>query len=165
MRLARNKSPALAAIAFAALAASGCALAQAQPVLAKQQLWRSECGGCHIAYPPRLLTASDWRTLMGALDRHFGSDASLDARSAADIARFLEADAGRHAGGAASGLPRITEARWFIREHRETGGDRGSTSFAAKSSANCEACHPRAADGRFDEDEVSVERRNDRGPR
>src|SRR5512145_3377199 len=44
--------------------------------------WLEECGACHIAYPPRFLPAESWREIMIGLDDHFGSDASLDARTA-----------------------------------------------------------------------------------
>jgi hypothetical protein len=29
--------------------------------------WHSECGSCHVAYPPRLLEAASWRTIMQGL--------------------------------------------------------------------------------------------------
>ena len=38
-----------------------------------------ECGSCHAAYPPGMLPARSWQRVMGGLDRHYGSDASLDA--------------------------------------------------------------------------------------
>ena len=44
--------------------------------------WRAECGSCHAAFPPALLTAPAWRQVMGALDRHYGADASVDAKTA-----------------------------------------------------------------------------------
>ena len=65
---------------FAALAsiATG-ALADSSRLAADDPRWRAECGGCHAAFPPALLTAPAWRQVMGALDRHYGTDASLDA--------------------------------------------------------------------------------------
>ena len=53
--------------------------------------WKAECGSCHVPYPPRLLPAESWRALMDGLDRHFGTDATLDATTAASIRAFLEA--------------------------------------------------------------------------
>ena len=54
------------------------ALAEGVGTKPENPAWRNECGTCHVAYPPGLLTAPDWRKLMGGLERHFGTDASLD---------------------------------------------------------------------------------------
>src|SRR5512135_2316584 len=66
---------------------------------AKNALWQSECGSCHVAFPPRLLPAESWRAVMSGLDKHFGSDASLDPVAAKEIGAFLKQNAGsnRHA--------------------------------------------------------------------
>ena len=40
-----------------------------------------ECASCHTAYPPGMLPARSWERLMAGLDRHYGSDASLDAKT------------------------------------------------------------------------------------
>ena len=55
--------------------------------------WKGECSSCHIAYPPHLLPAKSWRMLMSGLDRHFGSDASIDLADAQEITVFLEKNA------------------------------------------------------------------------
>ena len=130
------------------LGAAATTVAQ-QPASAPAAAWRSECGSCHIAFPARLLSAAEWRTVMSRLDRHYGDDASVDARTASDIGLYLEARAGRRVGGDDAGLPRITTGRWFVKEHREV---RPGT-FASpnvKSPANCAACHRNAAQGEFD---------------
>src|SRR3990170_4941454 len=51
--------------------------------------WRQECASCHIAYAPGLLPAESWRKVMAGLDKHFGSDASLDAGDNKEITAFL----------------------------------------------------------------------------
>ena len=38
----------------------------------------AECGGCHMAYQPALLSANDWRRTMSGLKDHFGTDATVD---------------------------------------------------------------------------------------
>jgi len=102
--------------------------------------YRSECGSCHVAYPPKLLPAQSWRQLMGRLERHFGSDASLDAATRQDIEGYLAANAGRR--GAPPGPePRITRTRWFFKEHG-----------VVKNPSNCTACHAGAEQGNFDDD-------------
>jgi hypothetical protein len=112
--------------------------------------YKSECASCHIAYPAQLLPAESWRTLMTGLNRHFGTDASVDAKAAADIGRFLEDNAGRRRGSAATGTPRISETAWFAKEHRKVQGAIAGNA-AVKRAANCAACHSRADNGDFSE--------------
>lgn len=121
--------------------------------------YREECGACHVAYPPRLLSAGSWQTLMASLERHFGTDASVDPAKAGEISRFLAANAGGRDGLDAGGTPRITHTPWFRREHRE--GHDGLTaalwkSPAVKSAANCEACHRDAARGNYGEGQIRL---------
>jgi hypothetical protein len=113
--------------------------------------WKAECGSCHVAYPPRFLPAPAWRRIMSGLDRHFGTDASLDAGATTEIGAFLERFAGRDGRKRGSGdSPRITETSWFLHEHD---GVRTTLwrSPEVKSAANCEACHTRAEQGDFRE--------------
>ncbi len=111
--------------------------------------WSAECSVCHLPYPPQLLPADSWRALMQGLDRHFGTDASLDSKTAATIGAFLEANAG----GERSARPdvpvlRITETRWFRHEHSGKAAALWG-SGRVKSSADCAACHRQAANGDF----------------
>ncbi|HEU4616845.1 MAG TPA: diheme cytochrome c [Gammaproteobacteria bacterium] len=143
-----------------ALLALGTSAAHADDEIfpATDPTWKAECGACHVAYPPALLPAESWRTLMAELDRHFGTDASLDAATTEAIAAFLERNAGRARSNAAASPPlRITETRWFLHEHDEIPA-RVWNSDAVQRGVNCEACHTRAADGNFDERTRSVPR-------
>lgn len=126
----------------------------------KNALYAEECGACHLAYPPQMLHADSWQAIMGGLDRHFGSDASLDARRRAAIADFLAANAGGRKTGAtrdAQGRPllRISETERFIRKHRGI-PDATWQRPAIKSRANCDACHAGAAEGRYDDEGVRI---------
>jgi hypothetical protein len=105
--------------------------------------WRAECGSCHVAYPPQLLPAQSWRRLMGGLDRHFGTDASVEAPLRAEITAYLErhAGSGKRVAGAGDTL-RITQTPWFRREHDEV---------ALKNPADCAACHTTADQGDYRE--------------
>jgi Dihaem cytochrome c len=118
--------------------------------------WKDECGACHVAYPPRLLPAESWRALMSGLDKHFGSDASLDAPAAGEITDYLV----QNAGGkkfASWGKPqlRITETRWFRNKHDEV-SQRDWDNPKVKSPANCTACHTQAENGDYNEDSVRI---------
>lgn len=124
----------------------------------KNVLYQKECGSCHIAFPPRLLPATSWRAVMSGLDKHFGTDASMDAKSTQEIGAFLEQNAGhnrRSTGG--TPLLRITETRWFVHEHDEV-SDRVWKNPKVKSPANCSACHPKAEQGNFDEHGIRIPR-------
>ncbi len=119
-------------------------------------LWKTECGACHVAYPPRMLPAESWRMLMSGLDKHFGSDASLDAASVQEIGAFLETHASRKRYAPSSKpLLRITETRWFLREHRKA-LERTRNNPKVKSPANCEACHLQADSGDYSERNIKI---------
>lgn len=120
--------------------------------------WVSECGACHLAYPPRMLPAESWRAIMAGLDKHFGSNASLDAADVNEITAFLEKNADtRKKNHEVSDKPllRITETRWFKSEHREV-AEHTWKNAKVKSRANCGACHTKAESGDFSERNVKV---------
>lgn len=115
-----------------------------------------ECGSCHAPFPPRLLPRDSWQRVMGGLDRHFGTDAALDAATQRSIATWLEA----HASTRARGAPpedRITRSAWFVREHDEVPAAAWRRP-AIKSAANCSACHEGAAQGDYNEHAVRIPR-------
>lgn len=118
-------------------------------------LWQEECGGCHVAYPPRFLPAQSWQRLMADLDRHFATDASLDPVRAKEIERFLVTHAGKPRSADVAVPLRITELKWFRDEHRRI-TEAKLRSPQIGSAANCAACHRRAADGRFGERDIQV---------
>ncbi len=113
-----------------------------------------------VAYPPRILPAESWRAIMAGLDKHFGSNASLDAADANEITAFLEKNADtRKRSHETTGKPllRITETRWFKSEHREV-AEHTWKNPKVKSRANCGACHTRAESGDFNEHDVKIPR-------
>lgn len=118
--------------------------------------WKQECSSCHIAFAPGLLSAESWRKLMGGLDKHFGSDATLSAEDNKEITDFLVNNASNRWTTKAAPL-RISEAAWFKREH----GSRNIPVAAwknplVKSPSNCQACHPGAEQGDFNERDVKI---------
>ena len=120
--------------------------------------YQQECASCHIAYPPAFLPAESWRRLMHTLPTHFGSDASLDAATAAAVSDWL----GSHAGTykrvrEAPPEDRITRTRWFIKKHDEVPAATWARP-AIKSAANCSACHPQAEKGDFNEHRIRIPR-------
>ena len=113
-----------------------------------------------MAFPPQMLHADSWRTMMGDLPRHFGSDASLDEKRRVAITDFLVANAnGRKTGTTrdAAGKPllRITETERFKRKHHEVAAATFQRA-AIKSPANCTACHRQAAAGDYSERSINI---------
>ena len=120
--------------------------------------WKAECGACHIAYPPKLLPTASWKTLMGGLDKHFGTDASLDAVATGGILAFLQNNASsRKPEPSAKPQLRITETRWFRSEHDEVPA-RLWKDPRIKNPSNCAACHSQAENGDFNEHNIHLPR-------
>jgi hypothetical protein len=120
--------------------------------------WQQECGGCHLAFAPGLLPAESWRKMMAGLDKHFGSDASLSAPEAKEITDFLVNNASNRWAAASAPL-RISESLWFKAKHSAKEVPAGVWQRAAvKSPANCQACHPAADKGDFNERSIKIPR-------
>ena len=111
--------------------------------------YQQECAACHLAYPPGLLPASSWQRVMSGLDKHYGTDASLDAATIKELSAWLQANAGTYRRVTEEPpQDRITRSAWFERKHRQI----ESAVWAlpsVKSAANCAACHTDAQQGRF----------------
>lgn len=157
--MTRSALPRIALPRFAALAAglasaatlSLSALAH-QPDLPAEipPAYVSECGSCHVAYPPSLLPEAEWRQVMQQLEQHYGDNASLDEASRTLLEQFLTANAGqRWRGLFGSGQPpRITHTVWY-RVHHLALPDAILQDRRVRSRANCAACHPKAERGLF----------------
>jgi hypothetical protein len=143
------------AVLLAATAVAGSVLAAApDPGAAK---WAAECSGCHIAYPARFLPAATWSRLMAGLDKHFGSDASVDPQLNQEIARYLVANAaGNRSRGDDPASLRISDTRWFRNTHSEEMSPAVFKSPLVKSASNCGACHLEVARGDYSERNIRV---------
>lgn len=119
--------------------------------------FQTECSACHMAYPPGMLPAASWKEMMGTLDKHFDTDASLDEATIAEILPFLEQNAApsRKADNAEKPVLRITETPWFKNEHDEISPATWKRE-SIKSASNCMACHTSADKGNFDEDSIRI---------
>jgi len=101
--------------------------------------WKEECGSCHIPYPPQMLSAENWKQLMGSLDKHFGANAVLDANDNKKILGFLEHNAGSGDRYSSPSL-RISDTPWFKHEHHVINAKEW-VNPEVKSRSNCSACH------------------------
>lgn len=139
--------------------------ADVRPV--ENENYLSECGECHFAYQPGLLPRHDWERIMDALVDHYGDDASLDEKQAAEIRGYLLENAADRAGQSrarafSSGsdtsdmLPRITNTDYFRREHYEIPPRLVRDNAEVGSFSNCQACHRNAAAGIYNEHQVVI---------
>jgi len=115
--------------------------------------FKAECASCHVAFPPQLLAAEDWKRVMATLDKHYGDNASLDDKTRRSLEDFLVRNAGGEKVGAGGTAPRLTTTPWFKRKHHEV--PLADWRHAkVKSPANCLACHTKAAEGSYREREI-----------
>jgi len=140
-------------------AVSGGSHADSPVAVPLDPLYVQECGGCHVAFPPRLLSAQSWRGLLAGLERHFGADARMDEATLRQIDSYLASQARRRETSTGDGRPvlRITDTRWFRHEHDEV-PEAVWKSPAVKSKANCAACHPAAEQGNYSEHNIRFPR-------
>ncbi|MFA5352817.1 MAG: diheme cytochrome c [Thermodesulfovibrionales bacterium] len=130
------------------------------------QGYLKECGACHFAYQPGLLPSRSWNSLMNTLDKHFGTDASLDDDTKAKITAYLTDNSAENSPSKrsrkflnsipASETPlRISETPYFKDKHREI---RASVykRESIKSPAHCDKCHTSADRGSYSEDFVKI---------
>lgn len=148
----------LVALAMGLILIAQQAMAGSNAMPADNVRWKAECGSCHVAYPPHLLPAPAWNRIMAGLDKHFGTDASVDAQTTAEIKAFLDSHAGRDwRAWEATETLRITETAWFRRKHREISAATWKHP-AVKGAPNCAACHTAAEQGDFRERNIRVPR-------
>ncbi|MGV0963515.1 MAG: diheme cytochrome c [Polynucleobacter sp.] len=118
--------------------------------------YEAECASCHMAYPPGLLSEQSWKNVMSSLSKHFGTDASVDAKTQAEITGWLIKNAAtRQKYSETAPENRITKTTWFIRKHDEVRQDVWKRA-GVKSPANCSACHIDAANGIFSEKNIKI---------
>lgn len=148
------------AISISLLAFGTTTPAVSGTTLSPRELTAQECSACHMAFPAAFLPQRSWRKIMSTLDNHFGEDASLDAKDAQDIQKWLTANAADTSsrsswvlrGVAANDTPlRITELPWWKRQHNKW--EVSARAFKkAGSKSNCLACHRAAQSGNYDDD-------------
>jgi len=130
-------------------------------------LYRTECGDCHMAYPPTLLPDASWRDMMSSLEDHFGDNAELDPETADRVAAFLTRNSAGTGGGeygerswrATRGLAppsRITQTDYFRGKHHEIPRKMVADNPDVGSFSRCESCHRHAEQGDFDEHGVRI---------
>lgn len=112
--------------------------------------YQSACGECHLAYAPKHLPAASWERVLVGLNEHFGSDASLTPAELAPVRSYLVSGARKPKNTDPDpAVLRITESRWWVRQHDGIRAQRWIHPRIASRSA-CESCHVNAAtEGRY----------------
>lgn len=132
----------------------------------ENKLYEDECGACHFAYQPGLLPERSWRKLMQGLDDHFGDNAELDVDVYNELLDYITQNAADHSKHKRSvkvmrtlknnAVPlRISEIPYIQHEHDEI----PLRAFKLNSGlrlSRCPACHKKAAQGSYDEDEINI---------
>lgn len=134
------------------------------PGLRIPEVWKSECGECHMAFPPSLLPSRSWDYLLKNADNHFGEvltfkNETLEAlrktfanhsaeeewtESAHKINRSLKKDQ----------VPlRISDTPYWFKKHAEIKPETWNNLDTAK--ARCEKCHSDAYEGIFDDSAIT----------
>ena len=118
--------------------------------------YAQECASCHTAYPPGMLPPRSWQRVMSGLDKHYGTDASLDAATVQQVSTWLQSHAGTYKRVREEPpQDRITRSVWFERKHHEI--DPSVWKLASvKSAANCTACHVGTERGVFSDHGLQV---------
>jgi hypothetical protein len=132
-----------------------------------------ECGACHLAYQPGLLPAQAWTQVMepAALSDHYGDEASLAEAVRAELASYLTAHSADQASAPRSrafavgfdadaelgtGLPRITETRYFKRKHDQVPASLVTGNPDVGSFSQCNACHRGADKGIYNDSLIDI---------
>ncbi len=118
---------------------SACAVSPTRP-----PSYVSECGSCHVPYPPNLLSDGGWYEIMSSLPSHFGENVKPEEPVRHQIERYLVNQAGSsdYRFRSQTDPPRLTNTLWFRRTHGEVKTYLANPKVG--SSANCMACHPHA---------------------
>ncbi len=134
----------------------------------ENRLYINECGACHFAYQPGLLTEKSWVKLMSDLDNHFGVDASLLKEDLITLSTYLKNNSAeknmnyKRSRKIAYSIQRldaypiaITKVPYFKKEHNEI-PNRLIKQEKVKGLFNCTACHTTAKKGIYSERDILI---------
>lgn len=131
-------------------------------------IYQKECGSCHFPYQAGFLPKRSWNKIMDGLEKHFGTDASLDENDNKEIRAYLSEYAGDSNNAnykyfqkinrdiSSSDTPlRISETRYFKKEHRKI-GKKEIEQDEVKSLSHCQKCHTTADKGSYSERDINI---------
>lgn len=134
-------------------------------VVPQNTLYAKECSSCHFLYHPGFLPERSWVSIINGSDKHFGEILALDEATKKEVSGFLTANSAEKSSfewsvkilrGLGSETPeRITDLPYIKKEHRKIKADVFKRASIG-SHSNCGACHPKAAEGDYEEDAVVI---------
>jgi cytochrome c553 len=105
--------------------------------------YAQECGRCHVAYPPQLLTVNGWRDQISGLNDHYGVDARIAVPASRTILSYLVNNAAwQDEFAPANSAARLTATQWFLKTH-------ASNPVKDKNLTDCSRCHAEASQGKY----------------
>lgn len=131
------------------------------------EVYMNECASCHFGFQAGLLPKRSWVKMMGGLEDHFGTDATVSKEDHEYLLTYLVDNAADNVSGYkrsrkmnASILPydtplKITEVPYFKKEHDEI-PQRLITQKEVGSLSNCAACHTTAQKGVYSERAIKI---------
>jgi len=130
-------------------------------------LYIDECASCHFGYQPGLLPANAWEKMMGNLENHFGTDATLAQEDFVPLVNYLKQNSAeknmhyKRSNRIVSSLrgqpvpDSISETPYMIEKHDEIRAEL-ITQKEVKGIFNCTACHITADSGSYDDDDIRI---------
>ncbi|WP_038248760.1 diheme cytochrome c [Ghiorsea bivora] len=130
----------------------------------QSKLYQSDCASCHMAYQPNLLPSASWEKVMApkALEDHFGDNAEINEQDRLSILAYLKTYAADNKGkrllrfNRGEAPLRVTELRYFKREHNEIPKRMVQDNPKVRSLSNCLACHTGAERGNYGERGIRI---------
>jgi hypothetical protein len=129
------------------------------------EVYKENCGACHIAFQPGLLPARSWINILDNPGVHAGGELSFDKTTKDEIRKYLTQNSAEKSrseisreivASIGSDIPsRISEVPFIRKEHQEIKKEVFSRS-AVGSRGNCIACHRTAEQGYYDDDNVTI---------
>ena len=126
--------------------------------------YRNNCGTCHIAYQAGLLPERSWLKILNS-SGHAGGGVSLNREAKAEIEKYLVQNSADKSQSKRSmkiltsigndAPTRISEIPYIKKKHRDIREDVFART-TIRSRANCSACHKRADNGIYDDDDVVI---------
>lgn len=130
-------------------------------------LYIAECTSCHFGYQAGLLPSSSWKKLMGGLEDHFGTDASLEPDDSKNILNYLTNNSAekftnyKRSRKINDSIPSystpiaITKTPYIIKKHDDI-SNKLIKQKEVSSLANCKACHTTANTGSYSERDIDI---------
>jgi hypothetical protein len=127
----------------------------------------NECGACHFAYQPGLLPANAWEKIMGNLENHFKTDATLEGNDFIAISEYLKQNSAeknmdyklsKRIVNSLRNQPvatAISQTPYIIEKHDEIPQNL-ITQKDVRGIFNCTACHKTANKGIYSERDILI---------